>query len=126
MTIANLFGVPLCTWLSVALSWRITFLIIGCWSIITLLFIAKWVPRVPGLPDTGFRGQFRFLKSPAPWLLIGAVLLGNGGVFAWYSYINPLLRDVSGFDPHVIYVSDGACGIGDGNRQSYRRHFVRP
>jgi DHA1 family arabinose polymer transporter-like MFS transporter len=112
MTIANLFGVPLCTWLSVTLSWRITFLIIGCWSIITLLFISKWVPRVPGLPDTGFKGQFHFLKSPAPWLLIGAVLLGNGGVFAWYSYINPLLRDVSGFDPHVITFLMVLAGLG--------------
>jgi len=112
MTLANLFGVPLCTALSVVLSWRLTFVLIGCWSLITLLFIAKWVPHVPGLPDSGFRSQFRFLKSPAPWLLIGATLLGNGGVFAWYSYINPLLRDVSGFDPQVITFLMVLAGLG--------------
>ena len=112
MTLANLFGVPLCTAFSVVLSWRLTFVLIGCWSLITLLFIARWVPHVPGLPDSGFRSQFRFLKSPAPWLLIGATLLGNGGVFAWYSYINPLLRDVSGFAPQVITFLMVLAGLG--------------
>ncbi|MBP1640479.1 MAG: major facilitator superfamily 1 [Bacteroidetes bacterium] len=112
MTLANLLGVPLCTSLSVVLSWRLTFLLIGCWSIVTLLFIGRWVPHVAALPDTGFRGQFRFLKSSAPWLLIGATLLGNGGVFAWYSYINPLLRNVSGFDPHVITFLMVLAGLG--------------
>lgn len=49
------------------------------------------------MKDTGFKGQFRFLKSPAPWLILGATALGNGGVFCWYSYVNPMLTEVSGF-----------------------------
>lgn len=112
MTLANLFGVPLGTSLSVALSWRITFLLVGCWSIVLLIALWRWVPHVPNLPDTGFKGQFRFLKSPAPWLLIGATALGNGGVFAWYSYINPLLTHISGFDPHVITLLMVLAGLG--------------
>ena len=32
MTIANLFGVPLGTSLSNAISWRVTFLLVGCWG----------------------------------------------------------------------------------------------
>lgn len=102
MTIANLFGVPLGTSLSAAISWRVTFLLVGCWGMIILYYIWRWVPQIESLPDTGLKGQFRFLKSPAPWLLIGATLLGNGGVFCWYSYINPLLTHVSGFHPQSI------------------------
>ena len=49
------------------------------------------------MKDTGFKGQFRFLKSPAPWLILGATALGNGGVFCWYSYVNPMLTEVAGF-----------------------------
>ena len=55
------------------------------------------LPVLKGLKDTGFKGQFRFLKTPAPWLILGATALGNGGVFCWYSYINPMLTNVSGF-----------------------------
>lgn len=102
MTIANLFGVPLGSSISEVVSWRAPFLLVGAWGIITLYYIWRWVPQVENLPDTGFKGQFRFLKSPAPWLLIGATLLGNGGVFCWYSYITPLLTEVSGFSPNYI------------------------
>lgn len=97
MTVANLFGVPLGTSLSHMISWRVTFLLVACWGVITLYYIYRWVPRVEGLKDTGFKGQFRFLKSPAPWLILGATALGNGGVFCWYSYVNPMLTEVAGF-----------------------------
>lgn len=112
MTIANLFGVPLGTSLCTAISWRATFLLVSCWGIITLYYIWRWVPQVEKLPDTGFRGQFRFLKSPAPWLLLGATMLGNGGVFCWYSYINPLLTHVSGFKAENITLLMVLAGFG--------------
>lgn len=102
MTIANLFGVPLGTSLSNAISWRVTFLLVGCWGVIILYYIWRWVPHVEGLKDTGFKGQFRFLKTPVPWLILGATALGNGRVFCWYSYINPLLTNVSGFSAESI------------------------
>lgn len=102
MTVANLFGVPLGTSLSHLISWRVTFLLVGCWGIIILYYIWRWVPHVKGVEDTGFRGQFRFLKKPAPWLILGATALGNGGVFCWYSYITPLLTEVSGFTAESI------------------------
>lgn len=102
MTIANLFGVPLGTSLSTLLSWRVTFLLVGLWGVVILYNIWRWVPHVEGLKDTGFKGQFRFLKTPAPWLILGATALGNGGVFCWYSYINPMLTHVSGFSAESI------------------------
>ena len=102
MTIANLFGVPLGTSLSTMLSWRVTFLLVGIWGIVILYYIWRWVPHVEGLEDTGFKGQFRFLKTPAPWLILGATALGNGGVFCWYSYINPMLTNISGFSVESI------------------------
>lgn len=102
MTIANLFGVPLGTLLSTLLSWRLTFLLVGVWGIVVLYFVWKWVPQVEGLPDTGFKGQFRFLRTTAPWLILGATMFGNGSVFCWYSYINPLLTKVSGFSAESI------------------------
>lgn len=102
MTVANLFGVPLGTSFSHLISWRVTFLLVGCWGIIVLYYIWRWIPHVEALQDTGFKGQFRFLKKPAPWLILGATALGNGGVFCWYSYITPLLTQVSGFSAESV------------------------
>lgn len=102
MTIANLFGVPLGTSLSELLSWRLTFLLVGAVGVAVLYYIWKWVPQVEGLPDTGFKGQFRFLKTTAPWLILGATMLGNGSVFCWYSYVNPFLTKIAGFSTQSL------------------------
>ena len=67
---------------------------------------------VENLPDTGFKGQFRFLKTQAPWLILGATMLGNGGVFCWYSYISPLLTQVSGFSAESLTVLMVLAGFG--------------
>lgn len=112
MTVANLFGVPLGTSLSHMLSWRVTFLLVALWGVIVLYYIGRWVPFVEGLQDTGFKGQFRFLRRPAPWILLGATALGNGGVFCWYSYISPLLTHVSGFSDSSISALMVLAGFG--------------
>ena len=85
MTIANLFGVPLGTSLSTLLSWRLTFMLVGVWGIIILYYI---------------------------WIILGATMLGNGGVFCWYSYINPLLTKVSGFSTESITLLMVLAGFG--------------
>lgn len=112
MTIANLFGVPLGTSLSTLLSWRLTFLLVGAVGVAVLYYIWKWVPHVEGLPDTGFKGQFRFLKTTAPWLILGATMLGNGSVFCWYSYINPFLTKIAGFSTQSITFLMVLAGFG--------------
>lgn len=112
MTVANLFGVPLGTSLSHTISWRVTFLLVVFWGLITLYYIYRWVPQVENLKDNGFKGQFRFLKSPAPWLILGATALGNGGVFCWYSYVNPMLTEISGFQTSSMTALMVLAGFG--------------
>lgn len=97
MTVANLFGVPLGTYISNVVTWRATFAIVAGWGAVALLLVRMWVPALPALPDTGLRGQFRFLRSAAPWLVLLSVMLGNGGIFCWYSYVSPLMVHASGF-----------------------------
>ena len=95
-TVANMVGVPGGTLLAALLSWRATFLFVAVWAVGSLLLIARFVPAVRPIPDAGLAGQFRFLKKPGPWLVIGAVLLGNTGIFCWWSYVSPWLTDIGG------------------------------
>lgn len=112
MTVANLFGIPSGTFISHHFSWRITFLLIGLFGFLIVYSIAKLIPYLKPLPDFGFRGQFKFLKSLGPWLLIIAVIMGNGGTFCWYSYINPLLVNVSGIMPKYVSAIMVLAGAG--------------
>lgn len=95
-TLANMFGVPGGTLLAGLVSWRAAFLAIALWAATSFLLVARCVPSVAPIPDAGLAGQLRFLKKPGPWLVIGAVLLGNTGVFCWWSYVSPWLTSVGG------------------------------
>lgn len=112
MTVANLFGVPLGTYISTVVTWRATFGIVAVWGVVALLLIRMWVPRIQPLPDTGLKGQFAFLKSAAPWLVLLSVLLGNGGIFSWYSYVSPLMIHTSGFTADQLTLVMMLAGFG--------------
>lgn len=112
MTVANLIGIPLGTYIASTLSWRLIFAFSLIWGVITLISILKWIPNIDPLPNTGIKGQFKFLKNLAPWLLIGATLLGNGGIFCWYSYVSPLLTEVSGVPYNMLSLMMVLAGAG--------------
>lgn len=112
MAVANIVGNPLATALSSYISWRLVYSISFVWGVITLIAIIRYVPVVAPLPDNGARSQFRFLKHAAPWLMVAATLLGNGGIFCWYSYVNPFLTNVSGVSLSVIPIIMVLAGIG--------------
>lgn len=112
MTAANLIGIPLGTYIATAFSWRFIFFFSAVWGLVTLAAIHRWIPKLDPLPDTGIKGQFAFLGSLAPWLIIFATMMGNGGFFCWYSYISPMLTGVSGVAPESISLIMVLAGAG--------------
>ena len=112
MAIANLIGIPLGTWLTGILSWRLVFIFSCVWGIATLFAIWRFVPSIPPLPNIGFKGTFRFLKHLAPWIVILGTLLGNCGVFCYYSYIAPLLINMSGIPTEMMTFMMVLAGAG--------------
>jgi len=112
MTVANLFGVPMGTWLANAFTWRLAFLAAGISGAVTFLLLRIWLPYMAPLPDTGLRGQFRFLRTLPPWLIFGGVFIGQSGIYCWYSYVDPLLTRVSGFSASDLTWLMLLAGIG--------------
>lgn len=111
MTIANLVGVPGFTFVCQLVSWRLPFAIVAAIGLITCVAIRCWIPRLVPLPDTGMKGQFRFLSRPAPWLIYAGVFFGQASVYCWMSYISPIMTRVTGFsnyDMTYIMVIVGA------------------
>lgn len=97
MTVANLVGVPVFTFICNTISWRIPFGLVAMIGVATVLAIRLWVPALPSLPDTGLKGQFRFLSHPQPWLIYAGVFFGQASVYCWLSYISPIMTEVAGF-----------------------------
>ena len=112
MTIANLVGIPLATFLSNIFSWRIIYLFVGILGLVIITSIIKWLPKFEPMPYTDFRGQFKFLKSLAPWLLLIAITMGNSALFSELSYINPILTKVSKFPYNYISILMFVSGLG--------------
>lgn len=95
MTVANLVGVPTATWLANSISWRLTFLIAACAGAVTLMSIWLAVPVMAVKNSGSINRAFIFLRFPAPWLIFAATFLGQGSVYCWYSYMEPIMRDVA-------------------------------
>lgn len=112
MSVANLVGIPFGTYICQVASWRYIFGFSAMWGLATLLSIWRFIPSMEALPDVGARGQFRFLKSLAPWLLIAATLLGNGGIFCYFSYYAPLLTNHSGISVTLLPLMSVIAGAG--------------
>ena len=102
MTVANLVGVPGFTFVCQLVSWRLPFAIVALLGLMTCVAIRCWIPQLSPLPDTGMKGQFRFLSKPGPWLIYAGVFFGQASVYCWMSYISPIMTDVTGFSEHTM------------------------
>ena len=95
MTLANLIGVPIGTYIGHHYSWRITYGIIAFLGLVTFLALWFWLPKIQGSNKNLF-GQLSYFKKGRSWLLIAIISIGTGGLFAWITYIAPMVTEVSG------------------------------
>ncbi|OYX83711.1 MAG: hypothetical protein B7Y83_10555 [Flavobacteriales bacterium 32-34-25] len=109
LTIANLLGVPVGTYIGHHFSWRYTFIIIAIVGTLTVASLYFWMPNVESKAKEAMKTQLLFFKKAEAWLVILITAIGAGGLFCWISYIAPLLTEVSGFDaadvPYVMMLA---------------------
>ncbi|MDO5615229.1 MAG: MFS transporter [Cruoricaptor ignavus] len=105
LTIANLAMVPLVTYLGHNFGWRLAFGIVAILGMLCILFLKLWLPDVEKQHSVGIREQLHFFKTKKAWNIIGITAIGFGGLFAWFSYIAPLLTSISGFrESSISYI----------------------
>ncbi|MFE6099672.1 MFS transporter [Streptomyces laurentii] len=97
LTVANIVGVPLGTFIGQAVGWRITFAIVAALGVIGLLGIAKLVPALPRPEGARLRGELTAFRNPQVLLAMAMTVLGFGGVFAAITYIAPMMTEVAGY-----------------------------
>ena len=112
LTVANVFGVPLGTWLGQNFSWNVSFLAVGIVGVIAVLSIKFWMPPLPKATSNGFRKDIKVIKKTEVWMVILLTTIGTGGFFAWYSYIAPLITDTAGHAEGIVSYAMILAGLG--------------
>ena len=111
LTVANVLGVPADTALSQHLGWRATFVVLAGIGVAAIAAIAWLVP--PQAPDApSLRRELAAFGSAQVWLALGVCMLGFGGVFAAYSYIEPMMTYVAGYSPGATDFLLALFGVG--------------
>ena len=102
LTLANLAMVPLVTFLGHEFSWRIAFGVVSVLGIATIVSIYALLPKIPPISEGNIFEDLKFFKTPVALYIIAIVAVGFGGLFAWFSYITPLMTEVSKFETSKI------------------------
>jgi DHA1 family inner membrane transport protein len=112
LTVATLIGVPAGTVLGQQLGWRSAY-----WSVLGIAVVAAalvllFVPHQPGNPHATVRAELAALRKPQVLFAVATGMIGFGGIFAMYSYIAPVITEVTELSRGAIPVFVFAFGIG--------------
>ena len=95
LSVANLLGVPLATWLGQLAGWRVVFGTVAVLALGAALLIRLCLPVVAAGPAVGIGREVKAVLHPRVLLALGTAAVGFGGMFAIYSYIAPTLMEVT-------------------------------
>jgi DHA1 family inner membrane transport protein len=79
-----------------------SFWIVAGLGVVSLAGITALVPNRQDAGASGLAREVRVLKEPQVWLALAMTVLGFGGVFVVFTYIAPILEQVSGFSAHAV------------------------
>ncbi|MEO3978667.1 Cmx/CmrA family chloramphenicol efflux MFS transporter [Streptomyces sp. CAU 1734] len=113
LSIANVLGVPAGAFLGEHLGWRSAFWAVGLASAVALVGVVTLIPRIP-LPEERpqLKRELSIYGDRQVWLSIAITALAAGGVFCAFSYLRPLLTDVSGVSDSWVPAVLGLFGAG--------------
>ncbi|WP_410512812.1 MFS transporter [Paenibacillus sp. BR2-3] len=103
LTVATVTGVPLGTFLGQQLGWRAAF--IGIAAVGIIAFVANIVLIPSGLrkgTKTPLREQVKLVTNGRLLLAFAITALGYGGTFVVFTYLSPLLHDITGFEEKTV------------------------
>lgn len=112
LSVANVLGVPAATWLGQMYGWRSTFMAVAVIALLCASMIFIFVPRITADRQASAMTELGALKQPQVWLTLLAAGIGFGGIFAVYSYITPLLTEVTHLPLARVPLMLSVIGIG--------------
>ncbi|NWK75281.1 MFS transporter [Acinetobacter cumulans] len=112
LTIANIGGVPLATWVGQNIGWRMSFAAITLLGIITMLALWKALPHQQQTKRPDVRAELKVLTRMPVVLALLTTVMSAGAMFALYTYIAPSLKVFTHASPELITFMLVLIGIG--------------
>lgn len=98
LTVALVTGVPLGTFIGQHFGWQATFLAVSLLGVVAIIGSAILVPKdIAGSAPSRLAVQLAVLKKPRLLLVYAMTTLGYGGSFIAFTYLAPILQEVSGY-----------------------------
>lgn len=97
LTLANLVGVPVGTWLAQVYDWRLVFWIVAGIGVVTVLSVALFVPRIEAGKAIALKAELRAFVDPQVLLAMGITIFGPAAFFTSITYIAPMMVAEAGF-----------------------------
>lgn len=103
LTVALVTGVPLGTFVGQHFGWRETFLAVAGLGVIAFAGSAIFVPNnIRHTPPASLAQQFKVLAEPRLLLVYAKTAIGYGGSFIPFTFLAPILQEVSGFSAGAV------------------------
>ncbi|MFL6178227.1 MAG: MFS transporter, partial [Actinomycetes bacterium] len=112
LTIANIGGVPLATWVGQHLGWRAAFAGIAGLGVIAILTMQLALPQLGAGPPSNVRQELGVMRRPPVLLALATTVLGSGAMFTVFTYIAPILQSETHVSEHVIALALVIYGVG--------------
>ena len=102
LTIANIGGVPLATWIGQHIGWRMAFLGISLLGVLTMFSLWKALPEGQSSQKPDVRQELQVLTRLPVVLALLTTVMSAGAMFALYTYIAPSLQSFTQASPALI------------------------
>lgn len=103
LTVALVTGVPLGTFIGQEFGWRATFLVVSALGLIALVGSLLLVPNnLPKAQPATLKQQLQVVTHPRLLLVYAMTAIGYGGTFTAFTYLAPILEQISGFAPSSV------------------------
>ena len=103
LTVALVTGVPLGTFIGQHFGWRATFLAVAALGIVAIVGSLLFVPRkLAHSQPASLLQQLAVLKQPRLLLVYAMTAVGYGGTFVAFTYLAPMLQQVTGFQASAV------------------------
>jgi len=103
LTVALVTGVPLGTFIGQQFGWRETFLAVSLLGVIAFIGSLLFVPRdIQHSKPASIVQQLAVLKQPRLLLVYAMTAVGYGGTFIAFTFLAPILQEISGFGEGAV------------------------
>jgi DHA1 family inner membrane transport protein len=112
LTIANIGGVPVATWIGQQIGWREAFGATALLGIITMGGLALALPKSAAGKRPDVRRELQVMMRPDVLLPLFTTVLGASAMFVLYTYVAPILQNQTGASEGFITIALVLIGVG--------------